>query len=708
MRGFVCSTIGGVLLFLTLHSNAQFTYVNPMPGSKMHNAETGIILRTGKIIDATSLRNDLVFVSGSLSGLHEVKVKSALDNKSILIQPSTVFRGGEVVTVKVSDGMHNADGSLIHGTTFTFETHPEWTSEQKEKIAEAKRQERIDEYGLQNYERMFGGYGQGYSPLLLCNNLPAFKIVSTPGAYCDEPVFYRNFRIANPITCFTETILSSSGDSIYSDQNNDAGNDFKINDNGYLTYYNTLDSSFHMLDSSYNLVKTLAMGNGYQADEHECRVYPDGTTLLLCYDTQIMDMTAYGGQPDASVTGLVIQELDADGNVIFEWSSWDHFQITDTDDNINLTIGSVDLIHGNSLDLDGDGNLLLSSRHLDEITKIDLSTGDIIWRMGGKNNQFTFINDPSIPLPFSFQHHFRRVPNGHYTMFDNGNYQSPDVSIAKEWTIDESNKVATLVWSYQHPQVNGVNVVSGAMGSVEILPNGNRFIDWGFRKNLNAGGIPNFTEVDSFGNIVWEFWFKDSTYISYRAFKKPWDRCNLIDAASLVSDSITLSSAKLHWSDNSKISGFILQYKKCSETTWTSVPLDTNIYKLESLQVNTCYNWRVESICSIYNDSSYTEVQQFNTHNPLNVPQLSNEGNYFVFYPNPATGQTEMRFTSVINSSADVTMYNILGSIMMHQTIYAHAGKNSMNLDLREFSAGTYTVELRTTNATMIKKLIIH
>ena len=37
--------------------------------------------------------------------------------------------------------------------------------------------------------------------------------------------------------------------------------------------------------------------------------------------------------------------------------------------------------------------LMISSRHLNEITKISRTTGDIIWRFGGKNNQFTFVND---------------------------------------------------------------------------------------------------------------------------------------------------------------------------------------------------------------------------------------------------------------------------------------------------------------------------
>jgi hypothetical protein len=40
--------------------------------------------------------------------------------------------------------------------------------------------------------------------------------------------------------------------------------------------------------------------------------------------------------------------------------------------------------------------------------------------MGGDNNQFSFVNDPEMPIHFSGQHDFRLLPNGHYTMFNNG------------------------------------------------------------------------------------------------------------------------------------------------------------------------------------------------------------------------------------------------------------------------------------------------
>jgi hypothetical protein len=99
---------------------------------------------------------------------------------------------------------------------------------------------------------------------------------------------------------------------------------------------------------------------------------------------------------------------------------------------------------------------------MDEITKIDRSTGDILWRLGANavNNEFTFIGDSRA---FSHQHDIRRLPNGDITLFDNGNYDDPEVSRGVEYRLDETAKTATMVWEYHHnPEIFG-----GFMGDVQ-------------------------------------------------------------------------------------------------------------------------------------------------------------------------------------------------------------------------------------------------
>ena len=299
-------------------------------------------------------------------------------------------------------------------------------------------------------------------------------------------------------------------------------------------------------------------------------------------------------------------------------------------------------------------------------------------------------------------------------MFNNDNYLTlilgitPSRSDAKEYVLDEVNKTATLVWHYYHPLLNGsLLLTSTAMGNVQRLPNGNTFIDWGYLQNPDNPIYPKMTEVDSLGNIVWEFWWTvDSVPIAaYRGHKYIWERCNLLVDSSLTADSITTHSADLSWASNSKFSGYILQYKMCSDSVWMSVPLDTNMLQLESLLMNTCYEWRLQSICSIYNDtSSFTPVHQFITENATGF--AGNSFSLFQVYPNPTSGKADVGFSIAENQSVELILYNILGVGTQHRLIAAHSGINKIKIDLETAPPGIYTVELKTVAQSSRKQLV--
>jgi Arylsulfotransferase (ASST)/Secretion system C-terminal sorting domain len=198
--------------------------------------------------------------------------------------------------------------------------------------------------------------------------------------------------------------------------------------------------------------------------------------------------------------------LDIALNVVFQWRSWDNFNITDAIHE-DLTGPVVDYVHINAIDVDADGDLLLSSRHLDEITKIDHETGAVLWRLGGRNNQFTFTDDS---IGFSHQHAIRRIANGHITLFDNGNYHNPQFSRALEYELDETNRTATLVWQYRHsPDLYGE-----ATGYVQRFENGNTLIGWGATN-------PSVTEVRPDGSTALELSLLEGVF-TYRAIRFPW------------------------------------------------------------------------------------------------------------------------------------------------------------------------------------------
>jgi len=145
------------------------------------------------------------------------------------------------------------------------------------------------------------------------------------------------------------------------------------------------------------------------------------------------------------------------------------------------------------------------------VTKIHRQTGEIIWRLGGANNQFEFINDEL--GGFSMQHDIRAVGNNHYTIFDNGNMHKPQQSRAVEYVLDTENMTATLVWEFRGTEDN--NYYTHYMGNTQRLPNGNTLI------NFVRGSNPKAIEVTPTGKVVYEMNFVGK-FDTYRAFRFPW------------------------------------------------------------------------------------------------------------------------------------------------------------------------------------------
>ncbi len=314
------------------------------------------------------------------------------------------------------------------------------------------------------------------------------------------------------------TIWDNYGTPVYYRRVNKNVTDFKVLEDGTLTFaVNGLQNPglncYYLMDSHYDIYDSIRAGNGYHIDNHDILKMDNGHYLILIYDQQVVNMSLIvpGGDPAALVTGLVIQEVDNAGNVYFEWKSWDHFEITDATWDIDLTSHWIDYVHANAIDLDSDGNILISSRHLDEITKIDYPTGEIIWRFGrnSENNQFTIINDP---LGFSHQHDIRKLANGNYTVYDNGNLHVPPFSRALEYHINEETMEATLVWQYEHDPP----IYAPMTGSNQRLPNNNKLIGWGSTAPLAV------TEVNPSNQVVLEIYLPDSV-TGYRARKYNWE-----------------------------------------------------------------------------------------------------------------------------------------------------------------------------------------
>ncbi|MCP5064656.1 MAG: T9SS type A sorting domain-containing protein [Ignavibacteriae bacterium] len=260
------------------------------------------------------------------------------------------------------------------------------------------------------------------------------------------------------------------------------------------------------------------MKNGYSTDFHEFLMLPNGHVMMMSYHTITYDMSQIveGGKTDASLVINIIQEQDLDKNVVFEWRNIDYIPITDSD--LDLTSSRINYGTINGFDMDDDGNILVSFRNHSEIIKISRATGELMWRMGGPRGEFTFVgeHEENAPYYFARQHNIERLPNGNISLFDNGEFHTPPYSRAAEYSLDEINKVATLVSEWRYP--NG-NIFCVTAGNAEQLSDGGWFIGYGVPHPQNVKR--NAVEVHPDGSIALELSLPNSV-LAYRAYKAPW------------------------------------------------------------------------------------------------------------------------------------------------------------------------------------------
>jgi len=241
------------------------------------------------------------------------------------------------------------------------------------------------------------------------------------------------------------------------------------------------------IDPLGKITRTLSCARGLQPRPHDMISELDGSYWLLCDEVRTMDLTAFGGVAEARVTTQAIEHIAGDGTLLFHWSPFDHFAITDGDPADRAGV-NVNWTHGNSLDLDADGNLLVSFRNLGEITKIDTRSGAVIWRLGGRANQFTFLDVAASPA-FAGQHSVRVPAPDAIMILDN--VGTPGESRSERYVIDQAAMTARLVSSYSSTP----SVVTLIGGSVQSLPGGRTLVSFG-----TAGRVE---EYDASGQVKW-------------------------------------------------------------------------------------------------------------------------------------------------------------------------------------------------------------
>ena len=264
---------------------------------------------------------------------------------------------------------------------------------------------------------------------------------------------------------------------------------------------------YAVLDGSYGEVARVRAGDGFDGDLHEFLLTERNTAFITVYEPLPYDLSAVGGPVEGVVAEGVVQEIDVQtGDVVFQWRSLEHVGLEESyfpppPDPAE----PFDYIHLNSIEVDGDGDLIVSARKTSATYKISREDGEVRWRLDGKRSDFTMAPGALT----RYQHDARRRPDGTLTIFDNGAEGESERSRAVVVALDEVAMKASLVLEYVH----SARRLSATQGNMQTLPNGNAFVGW--------GSEPGFSEFHEDGELLFDANFPPGVE-SYRAFRFPW------------------------------------------------------------------------------------------------------------------------------------------------------------------------------------------
>jgi hypothetical protein len=303
----------------------------------------------------------------------------------------------------------------------------------------------------------------------------------------------------------------------------------EYNNSDYITFWRGAikgagygSGSYIMLDHNYNVAynlttKSLTVGG----DIHEIELTDNGTALMSAYEPMQWDLTAYNIE-NGWLADSIFEEVDiATNDLIFSWRASEHIALNASYADPGATgISSdspYDFFHINSIEKDDSGNYLISARHTHGIYYINGTNGDIIWTMGGKNNDFEDKSDGQA-TNFAWQHdaRWRNADLTEMTLFDNGaaDWVKTENETRGLWlSIDYADMSVTLKQDYISPE----GILSISQGSVQVLSNGNVFMGYG------SNGA--FIEYTNDGKAIWDVQFGiigNASVQSYRAYKQNW------------------------------------------------------------------------------------------------------------------------------------------------------------------------------------------
>ena len=222
---------------------------------------------------------------------------------------------------------------------------------------------------------------------------------------------------------------------------------------------------------------------------HDGAVLPNGNLITMSKIYQQVDVPDYG---EIQLTGDSLAEITQTGEVLWEWSSFEHLDTTRFPVG-DSQIKSGDWSHANSIMyLKDSDELVVSFRNQNQVIVIQKSTGEVT-RTIGEDGDYTLISGEW----FFGQHHATLESNDVLTVFDNHFISSTETtSRVVQYQINEAEKTIEEIWSFD------LGHFYRSAGEAAVLSNGGLLIAAGGAAR-DEGAPISVIEFNESRDIIW-------------------------------------------------------------------------------------------------------------------------------------------------------------------------------------------------------------
>ncbi len=269
-----------------------------------------------------------------------------------------------------------------------------------------------------------------------------------------------------------------------------------------------------VVNQHYQTVARLKATDGWVLTLHEFLI--EGENAWVTANKNIAkNLSSYGGAYNGALIDSAVQEYNLrTGKLLRSWDALEHIPLGDSYASVPTNGFPWDAYHVNSIDLTGDGRLLVSMRNTWAAYMVNIDTGKIESTLGGKRSSFQF--GPG--AAFQWQHDVKLQSGSTVSMFDDhccqltgGGTSVPATGPSRGLVLklDQQTRTATLM--AQYPGADKFE--TEYMGDTQPLEGGDTFVGW--------GSEPYFSEYSPSGKLLLEGSFPGSD-LSYRSMVEQW------------------------------------------------------------------------------------------------------------------------------------------------------------------------------------------